>query len=137
MKLDATTVAEIVKKIKFDRNPESLAPAIVQDNATREVLMVGFMSPLALATTLETGNVTFWSRSRKKLWTKGETSGNFLKFMALRVNCNEDSLLILADPIGATCHTGHASCYFREADGSDWKMISEPQFDPDEVYKSQ
>ncbi len=129
-------IASIVASVQFDRNPESLAPAIVQDAATKDVLMVGFMNPAALTNTLETGNVTFWSRSRKKFWIKGETSGNFLKFVAVRVNCNEDSLLVLANPIGPTCHTGHPTCYFREADGSGWKTISEPLFDPKEVYKS-
>ncbi|MDR3708776.1 MAG: phosphoribosyl-AMP cyclohydrolase [Capsulimonadaceae bacterium] len=131
-----SAVKEIVEAVKFDRNPEGLAPAIVQDATTKDVLMVGFMNPLALTTTLETGNVTFWSRSRKKLWTKGETSGHFLKFVALRVNCNEDSVLVFANPIGPTCHTGHPTCYFREAqDGGDWKQITEPLFDPKDVYK--
>ena len=128
-------IKAVVDAINFDRNPEGLAPAIVQDSETKDILMVGFMNPLALSTTLETGNVTFWSRSRKKLWTKGETSGHFLKFVTLRINCNDDSLLILARPIGPTCHTGHPSCYFREVDGSGWKTITEPQFDPDKVYK--
>ena len=129
-------IKSIVESVQFDRNPESLAPAIVQDAETKDVLMVGFMNPAALTNTLESGNVTFWSRSRKKFWIKGETSGNFLKFVALRVNCNEDSLLVLAKPIGPTCHTGHPTCYFREADGANWKQISEPLFDPNEVYKT-
>jgi phosphoribosyl-ATP pyrophosphohydrolase/phosphoribosyl-AMP cyclohydrolase len=128
-------VKSIVEAVRFDRNPENLAPAIIQDAETKDVLMVGFMNPLALTTTLETGNVTFWSRSRQKLWMKGETSGNFLKFVTLRINCNDDSLLILANPIGATCHTGHPTCYFREADGTGWKTITEAQFDPKDVYK--
>jgi phosphoribosyl-AMP cyclohydrolase len=126
----------IVADVKFDRNPADLAPAIVQDATTKDVLMVGFMNPASLANTLETGNVTFWSRSRSKFWIKGETSGNFLKFVALRINCNEDSLLILANPIGPTCHTGFPTCYYREAEGGSWKTIGEPLFDPKEVYKS-
>ena len=70
--------------------------------------------------------MTFWTRSRQKLWTKGETSGHTLNLVSLRVNCNDDSLLILAHPIGATCHTGHPTCYFREAaEGSEeWRTIT-------------
>jgi phosphoribosyl-AMP cyclohydrolase len=98
--------------------------------------MLGFMNRLALEKTLETGHVTFWTRSRQKLWTKGDTSGNRLRFKAVRVNCCEDSLLILAEPSGATCHTGHPTCYYREADfeTGDWRTILERQFDPKEVY---
>ncbi|HEX5323600.1 MAG TPA: phosphoribosyl-AMP cyclohydrolase [Capsulimonadaceae bacterium] len=121
--------------IQFDKSPDGLVPAVVQDSSTKDVLMIGFMNREALVKTLETGHVTFWTRSRQKLWTKGETSGNVLKFRALRINCNDDSLLILADPVGATCHTGHPTCYFREARDSDWKTISEPQFDPKDVYR--
>ena len=116
-----------------------LAPAVVQDAQTKDVLMLGFMNRDALDKTLRDGHVTFWTRSRQKLWTKGETSGNVLKFVALRVNCNNDSLLVLAEPVGATCHTGHPTCYYREAgldSGPDvWRMISEPQFDPEQVYR--
>ncbi|MEO7715677.1 MAG: phosphoribosyl-AMP cyclohydrolase [Capsulimonas sp.] len=125
-------------QIKFDKTGDGLVPAMVQDAQTKDVLMLGFMNREALQKTLDTGMVTFWQRSRQKLWTKGETSGNVLKFVSLRVNCNEDSLLILAEPVGATCHTGHPTCYYREADadGEGWKTITEPQFDPDEVYKT-
>ena len=109
-------------------------PAVVQDAATKDVLMLGFMNRAALDKTLREGKVTFWTRSRQKLWTKGETSGNVLKFVALRVNCNDDSLLVLAEPVGATCHTGHPTCFFREADGGDWRTVTEAQFDPEQVY---
>jgi len=136
MSENTETIKTIVDSIRFERNPENLAPAIVQDEASKDVLMVGFMNPLALTTTLATGNVTFWSRSRQKLWTKGETSGHFLKFVTLRVNCNDDSILVIANPIGPTCHTGHPTCYFREVDGAGWKTISEPGFDPSDVYKA-
>jgi phosphoribosyl-AMP cyclohydrolase len=128
-------IDEIVKTIKFNQNPAELAPAVIQNAETNEVLMVGFMNPAALRNTLETGNVTFWSRSRQELWVKGLTSGNFLKFVTLRTNCNQDSVLVLANPIGPTCHTGFPTCYYREAEGSSWKTIGEPLFDPDVVYK--
>ena len=111
-------------------------PAVVQDADTKDVLMLGFMNRDALAKTLQGRKVTFWQRSRQKLWTKGETSGHTLNFVSLRVNCNNDSLLVLARPIGATCHTGHPTCYYRETEneGDDWRMVTEAQFDPEQVY---
>jgi phosphoribosyl-AMP cyclohydrolase len=124
--------AETIDAVRFDR--DGLVPAIVQDSKTLEVLMLGFMNRQALETTLSTGHVTFWSRSRAKLWTKGETSGNMLHFLSLRMNCYADSLLILAEPTGATCHTGHPTCYFREAESHGWRLLSKPQFDPKNVY---
>ncbi len=110
--------------VRFDKDPAGLVPAVVQDPDTKDVLMLGFMNRDALAKTLETGMVTFWTRSRGKLWTKGETSGNILKLESVRVNCNDDSLLILARPAGPTCHTGHPTCYFREADAEGgWRRL--------------
>jgi phosphoribosyl-ATP pyrophosphohydrolase/phosphoribosyl-AMP cyclohydrolase len=129
-------MSSIIDTIKFDKTADGLVPAVVQDVNTKDVLMVGFMNRDALAKTLAERRVTFWTRSRKKLWTKGETSGNVLKFVALRVNCEDDSLLILAEPVGATCHTGHPSCYYREAvrEDEEWRTITEPWFDPSQVY---
>jgi phosphoribosyl-ATP pyrophosphohydrolase/phosphoribosyl-AMP cyclohydrolase len=126
----------VLDGIKFDKTGDGLVPAIVQDASTKDVLMLGFMNREALDITVRSGKVTFWKRTSQKLWTKGETSGNILKFVALRVNCNDDSLLILAEPVGATCHTGHPTCYFREANDSavEWRTITEQQFDPDTVY---
>jgi len=126
----------IIDKIGWDKAPDGLVPAVVQDAETKDVLMLGFMNRAALEKTLREGKVTFWTRSRQKLWTKGETSGNVLEFVSLRVNCNDDSLLVLARPIGATCHTGHPTCYFREAtsESGEWQTITEAQFDPEQVY---
>jgi len=126
----------VIDKIGWDKSPDGLVPAVVQDAETRDVLMLGFMNRAALEKTLREGKVTFWTRSRQKLWTKGETSGNTLNFVALRINCNADSLLVLARPIGATCHTGHPTCYFREVEGEndEWRTITETQFDPEQVY---
>ena len=126
----------ILDQIRWDKAEDGLVPTVVQDAETKDVLMIGFMNRDALEKTLRSGLVTFWTRSRQKLWTKGETSGNTLNFVSLRVNCNDDSLLVLARPIGATCHTGHPTCYYREvmaADG-EWQTITEPQFDPKQVY---
>ena len=126
----------ILDQIEFDRYG-GLVPAIVQDDKTKEVLMLAFMNRDALEKTLETGLVTFYKRSSQKLWTKGETSGNVLRLTKLRVNCNDDSLLVLVDPVGATCHTGHTSCYYREVQTpeDDWREIASAEFDPDLVYR--
>lgn len=88
-----------------------LVPVIVQDNMTMQVLMLGFMNAEALSKTEQEGRVTFFSRSRKKLWTKGETSGNYLYVKEIRADCDSDSLLILANPAGPVCHTGSISCF--------------------------
>lgn len=96
--------------IKFD--PETgLVPAIVQHYGTGQVLMLGYMNRTALEQTLQTGLVTFYSRSRKELWIKGATSGHFLKLIAIDTDCDADSLLIQAQPAGPTCHTGQNSCF--------------------------
>ena len=88
-----------------------LLPAIVQDALSRRVLMLGYMDRAALAKTLETGKITFFSRSRQRLWTKGETSGNFLQLVALETDCDDDALLLQAQPVGPTCHLGRSSCF--------------------------
>ena len=126
----------IIDQVNWDKAVDGLVPAVIQDAETKEVLMLGFMNRAALEKTLREGKVTFWTRSRQKLWTKGETSGNTLNFVSLRINCNDDSLLILANPIGATCHTGHPTCYYREVteENAEWQAITEAQFDPEQVY---
>jgi phosphoribosyl-ATP pyrophosphohydrolase/phosphoribosyl-AMP cyclohydrolase len=101
--------------VKFDEN--GLLPAIVQHARSGEVLMLGYMNAEALERTLASRQVTFWSRSRQALWTKGETSGNFLQLVELRQDCDGDALLVLAEPHGPTCHTGEPSCFFRTSDG--------------------
>ncbi len=92
---------------------QGLIPAIVQDADTKDVLMLAWMNAEALSLTLETGQVTFWSRSRGELWRKGATSGNTLELVELRLDCDEDAILVLAHPAGPTCHTGATSCFFR------------------------
>ncbi|MCA1595429.1 MAG: phosphoribosyl-AMP cyclohydrolase, partial [Chloroflexi bacterium] len=111
-----------IDDIRFDEH--GLAPAIVQDVRTREVLMLGFMNREALARTVQEGRVCFWSRSRQQFWLKGETSGMVLRTHAVRINCENNSLLVLAEPSGPTCHTGHESCYYREASGGEWREIA-------------
>ncbi len=102
-------------KIDFDKG-NGLVPAIVQDAKTRKVLMLGYMNEEAYNRTLESGRVTFFSRSRSLLWTKGETSGNFLELVDIKVDCDQDSLLVLAHPLGPVCHTGSDTCWDEKND---------------------
>jgi len=108
MKIDS-----IVKKLNF-RKMKGLVPAITQDFKTGKVLMLGFMNKDALKKTLKDGKVTYFSRTRKKLWTKGETSGNFQLVKGIWLDCDNDTLLIKVKQIGKVCHTGHKSCFFRK-----------------------
>lgn len=101
-------------KINFEKMG-GLVPVIIQNNETREVLMLGFMNEEAYQKTLSTGTVWFWSRTRNKLWHKGETSGNYQKVKKILTDCDQDTILVLVDPVGGvTCHTGKASCFFNE-----------------------
>ena len=97
-------------ELDFDKM-NGLVPAIIQDNETRKVLMLGFMNKEAYDKTVETGKVTFFSRTKNRLWTKGETSGNFLKVVQMLVDCDNDTLLIKAIPAGPVCHTGKDTCF--------------------------
>jgi phosphoribosyl-AMP cyclohydrolase / phosphoribosyl-ATP pyrophosphohydrolase len=101
----------------FDEN--GLVPAIVQDAQRGTVLMLAYMNAEALRLTRETGIVHFWSRSRKSLWKKGETSGNTLQLVELRIDCDADTVLVRANPAGPTCHTGTTTCFFHRDDGPD------------------
>ena len=100
-----------------------LVPAIIQDNVTRKVLMLGFMNKEAYDKTVETGKVTFWSRTRNCLWTKGETSGNFLNVKEILLDCDQDTLLIKAKPEGPVCHTGADTCW-NEQNSVDLNFLS-------------
>lgn len=93
-----------------------MVPAIVQDYDTKAVLMLGYMNPEALEKTKKTKMVTFWSRSRNQLWTKGETSGNFLEMKEIYLDCDDDAILVLAKPKGPTCHTGNTTCFFKRVE---------------------
>jgi len=97
--------------IDFEKYADGLVPAIVQDNETCKVLMLGFMNEAAVGQTLEQGKVTFFSRSKNRLWTKGEESGNFLLLKGIAVDCDRDTLLIKAEPLGPVCHTGADTCW--------------------------
>ncbi len=99
------------QKLQFKDN--GLLPAVVQHFETNEVLMVGYMNPEAVQRTRESGTVWFWSRSRKELWHKGDTSGNFFFVKELFTDCDQDVVLVKVDPVGPACHTGERSCFFQ------------------------
>ena len=109
--------------INFTKNTDGLVPAIVQDSETKNVLMLGYMNQEALNKTLETNKVTFFSRTKNRLWTKGEESGNFLKLVSIKEDCDNDSLLIKVKPIGPTCHTGSDTCW-QEANNQSFGFLS-------------
>ena len=100
-----------MKNADFNKDPNGLLPAIIQDVQTHKVLMLGYMNEEALKITQSTGKVTFYSRSKQRLWIKGEESGNFLSFNSFKVDCDLDALLVYADPTGPTCHTGTDTCW--------------------------
>lgn len=104
-----------------------LVPAIIQDAKTKNVLMLGFMNEEAYEKTLKTGKVTFWSRTRNTLWTKGETSGNFLELVDIKTDCDNDTLLVRVHPHGPTCHTGADTCWAEDNDEQPLMFLSELQ----------
>ena len=106
-------------KIDFAKYSDGLVPAIIQDDATGKVLMLGFMNEEALEKTNATGKITFYSRSKQRLWTKGEESGNFLELVKIIPDCDNDTLLIKANPVGPVCHTGADTC-FNETNNKDF-----------------
>ena len=114
------------KKIDFEKMG-GLVPAIIQDSVTRKVLMLGFMNEEAYNKTLTTGKVTFFSRTRQCLWTKGETSGNFLNLVSVAVDCDNDTLLIKAVPDGPVCHTGADTCWGEKNESDDILFLKELQ----------
>lgn len=111
-------------KVAFDKYPDGLVPAIIQDVSTKNVLMLGYMNKEALQKTQETKMVTFYSRSKKRLWTKGEESGNFLNLVAIKSDCDQDTLLISVNPEGPTCHKGSDTCW-NEKNDSNFGFLSQ------------
>lgn len=109
----------MLKKINFDKN-KGLVPAIIQDAQTAKVLMLGYMNETAFLKTMETGKLTFYSRSRKKLWIKGESSGNFLEMEDIALDCDQDTLLVKVRPAGPVCHTGSDTCFDEKNENEDF-----------------
>ena len=121
-------------KIDFNKG-NGLIPVIIQDALTHEVLMLGYMNRESWQKTLETKRVSFWSRSRGKLWVKGETSGHTQEVKDIYLDCDGDTLLIKVNQIGgAACHTGFRSCFHLRHEEGEWKVSGEKVFDPKEVY---
>lgn len=120
--------------LDFDKQ-NGLITAVVQDAGSRRVLMVGYMNQEALDKTLATGHVTFFSRSRQKLWTKGESSGHFLLLKSIATDCDTDALLVLAEQTSkGVCHNGYESCFYRTWQNGDWVVTDQPVYDPSTVY---
>ncbi len=121
-------------QLKYDA--DGLIPAIVQDADTGEVLMMAYMNRTSLAESIRTGRTHFWSRSRRKYWMKGESSGHVQEIREILVDCDADTLLIRATQHGAACHEGYRTCFFRVYDGADeqWHVRGTRMFDPQQVY---
>jgi phosphoribosyl-AMP cyclohydrolase len=114
---------------------DGLIATVVQDALTKRVLMVGYMNREAFDKTVASGHVTFFSRSRQKLWTKGESSGHYLLLKAMATDCDGDALLVEAEPIGpGVCHEGYESCFFRTFEQGAWRVAEEKMYDPAAVY---
>jgi len=128
-----TAIAEAVSQIAF--NAEGLVPAIAQQHDTGEVLMLAWMNREAIEETLRSGNVCYWSRSRMKLWRKGEESGQVQRLVELRIDCDGDTLLVLVDQAGVACHTGRRNCFFRAVRGGEVRTIAEIKVDPTTLYR--
>jgi phosphoribosyl-AMP cyclohydrolase len=120
--------------LDFDKM-DGLVTAVVQDHASGRVLMVGYMNEEAFRKTVETGFTTFFSRSRNKLWTKGESSGHRLVVKEIRTDCDRDAVLVTVEALGpGVCHEGYESCFFRKLDSGDWQIVDDRSYDPNAVY---
>jgi phosphoribosyl-AMP cyclohydrolase len=121
-------------ELNFEK-ADGMVPAIVQDATTGRVLMLGFMNEEAWRKTLETGAVTFFSRTRNKLWTKGESSGHRLLVRSIQVDCDRDTVLVQVEALGpGVCHEGYRSCFFRTLREGAWVVTESRTYDPDQVY---
>lgn len=127
-------IAELLAEIAFDR--DGLIAAIAQQHDTGEVLMMAWMNREAVERTLASGEVHYWSRSRMKLWRKGESSGQNQRLVELRVDCDGDTLLLLVDQKGVACHTGRRNCFFRAARNGKLETIADIAVDPKTLYGS-
>ena len=115
-------------------NADGLIPAVAQQRDTGEVLMLAWMNREAIAETVRTGEVHYWSRSRNALWHKGETSGQVQKLVDMRLDCDSDTLLLVVDQTGVACHTGRRTCFYRSFNGADWEDVMRVEIDPATLY---
>jgi len=126
---------KVMPELDFDKTG-GLIPAIAQDADTGEVLMLAYMNQEAFEETLACGNAVYYSRSRKKLWKKGETSGHVQKVREIRVDCDNDTVLLKVTQVGgAACHKGYKSCFYKVLENDAFKIVEQRVFDPEEVYK--
>jgi len=126
--------ADWLDKVKW--NADGLVPVIAQEASTGQVLMLAWMNRDALRATLETGEAVYWSRSRRKLWRKGEESGHVQKLREARLDCDEDAVLIRVEQIGGiACHTGRPNCFFRKYENGDWVETDPVVKDPKDIYR--
>ena len=128
-------VERAIDAIRFDA--DGLVPAIAQQHDTGEILMVAWMSRDAVRVTLAEGRACYWSRSRRALWRKGETSGQVQRLKELRLDCDGDTVLLLVEQEGVACHTGRRSCFFRAWRDGDWVEIARPLVAPEKLYGEQ
>ncbi len=126
-------MSELLDGLTFDAN--GLIPAIAQQHDTGEVLMMAWMNRDSIAETIKTGHVCYWSRSRQKLWRKGETSGQEQRLVELRIDCDGDTLLLLVDQKGVACHTGRRNCFFNALRDGKLVEIATPLVNPEHLYK--
>ncbi|MFA5164410.1 MAG: phosphoribosyl-AMP cyclohydrolase [Candidatus Omnitrophota bacterium] len=126
---------KFINGLKYDEN--GLIPAVIQDCKNNEVLMVAYMNDVAVKKTIETKRAHFYSRSRKKLWLKGESSGHVQKVKEIRFDCDADCLLVKVEQVGGACHTGYRSCFYRKLKDNkgNTAVSGKKMFDPDKVYK--
>lgn len=130
--MTASSAASVLGAIAFDR--DGLVPAIAQQHDTGEVLMMAWMNREAVSETLATRRVCYWSRTRKALWRKGETSGQVQRLVDLRIDCDGDTLLLLVDQTGVACHTGKRRCFFRRAGAGGVEEVAMGAVDPEALY---
>ncbi len=129
---DPAARALLIEAVRFDR--DGLVTCVAQQHDSGEVLMVAWMNQAALAETLATGRVTYWSRSRRALWRKGESSGQVQRLVDLRLDCDGDTLLALVDQEGVACHTGRRNCFYRAVRDGELTEIAKPLVDPEALY---
>ncbi|MCI5605192.1 MAG: bifunctional phosphoribosyl-AMP cyclohydrolase/phosphoribosyl-ATP diphosphatase HisIE [Clostridia bacterium] len=116
---------KFIEDLKFDA--KGLVPAVVQNKSTKEVLMVAYMNADTIKQTIETGRATFWSRSRQEVWVKGATSGNYMYIDEVRVDCDGDCLVLMANPAGPACHTGNRTCFYRTVENGELVNVEEEE----------
>ena len=130
----ADAIERALDEIAF--GPDGLIAAIAQQHDTGQVLMLAWMNRAAVRVTLSEGRACYWSRSRGRLWRKGETSGQVQYVKEMRLDCDGDAVLLLVDQVGVACHTGRRTCFFRSCRGAGWTVIAEPQVATEQLYGS-